>query len=105
MKKQRPPEKATTQGNINDSDLHFGASLFVLPHDSKDKGTAQPLPGGADGTRRQGCDVCGDDKASTHAAGLEEGIQVFKSLSRGWLFGSPGTIQFTEFSRSEYWSG
>lgn len=83
MKKQRPPEKATTQGNINDSDLHFGASLFVLPQDSKDKGTAQPLPGGAGGTRRQGCDVCGDDKASTHAAGLEEGIQVFKSLSRG----------------------
>ena len=28
-------------------------SLFVLPHDSKDKCTAQPLPGGVDGTRRR----------------------------------------------------
>ena len=31
--------------------------------------------------------------------------KVWKSLSRGWLFVTPWTIQFMEFSRPEYWSG
>ena len=29
----------------------------------------------------------------------------WKSLSRVWLFATPWTIQSTEFSRTEYWSG
>ena len=29
----------------------------------------------------------------------------WKSFSRVWLFATPGTIQSTEFSRPEYWSG
>ena len=29
----------------------------------------------------------------------------WKSLSHAWLFATPWTIQFTELSRPEYWSG
>ena len=36
---------------------------------------------------------------------LNPRVNEWKSLSRVWLFVTPRTIQFMEFSRPEYWSG